>query len=218
TSAFVREAIDRGVELFKWDERKARSRKRTGSTVRGIGIAVSPFIGGYSIGYDGLMTIRPDGKLYVQSGAGNLGTHSVIDTARVAAEVLDAPWDSVEVVWGDTSKHLPWTCTSDGSQTMHAISRSNHAGAMDARQKLVEIAAMDLGGRPDDYRVGGGRVFHGRDRSRQLTFAQAAQRAIDLGGRYDGHELPSNIHAATRAAANALAGRGLMGVAKDTYP
>ena len=117
TSAFVREAIDRGVELFDWDERKARSGKRTGAKVRGIGISVSPFIGGYSIGYDGLMTIRPDGKLYVQSGIGNLGTHSVIDTARVAAEVLDMPWDRVEVVWGDTSKNLPWTCTSDGSQT-----------------------------------------------------------------------------------------------------
>src|SRR2546428_113002 len=42
--------------------------------------------------------------------------------------------------------------------------------------------------------------------------------AIELGGRYDGHELPSNIHATTRASAIALAGRGLMGVAKDTYP
>jgi xanthine dehydrogenase molybdenum-binding subunit len=218
TSAFVREAIDRGVELFKWDERKARSGKRAGSKVRGIGISVSPFIGGYSIGYDGLMMIRPDGKLYVQSGAGNLGTHSVVDTARVAAEVLEMPWDKVEVVWGDTSMNLPWTCTSDGSQTMHAMSRSNHAGAMDARQKLLEIAAKDLGGRPDDYRVGGGRVYHNRDVSRHLTFERAARRAIELGGKYDGHELPSNIHATTRASATALAGQGLMGVAKDTYP
>src|SRR5438445_13545109 len=71
TSAFVREAIDRGVELFKWDERRARSGKRSGVKVRGIGIAVSPFIGGYSMGYDGLMTIRPDGKLYVESGGGS---------------------------------------------------------------------------------------------------------------------------------------------------
>jgi CO/xanthine dehydrogenase Mo-binding subunit len=218
TSAFVAKAIDRGAELFKWDERKARSGKRAGSKARGVGISVSPFIGGYSIGYDGLMTIRPDGKLYVQSGAGNLGTHSVIDTARVAAEVLDAPWDQVEVVWGDTSRNLPWTCTSDGSQTMHAMSRSNHAGAMDAKRKLQEIAARDLGGRPDDYRVGGGRVYHGQDRSRHLTFEQAARRAIQLGGKYDGHELPADIHATTRASATALAGQGLMGVAKDTYP
>ena len=194
-----------------WDERKARSGKRTGAKVRGIGISVSPFIGGYSIGYDGLMTIRPDGKLYVQSGVGNLGTHSVIDTARVAAEVLDMPWDRVEVVWGDTSKNLPWTCTSDGSQTMHAMSRSNHAGAMDAKQKLLEIAAKDLGGRPEDYRVGGARVYHHGDRSRHLTFEQAAQRAITLGGKYDGHELPSDIHATTRASATALAGQGVDG-------
>jgi CO/xanthine dehydrogenase Mo-binding subunit len=218
TSAFVPEAIDRGAELFQWNERKARSGKRNGTKARGIGISVSPFIGGYSIGYDGLMTIRPDGKLYVQSGVGNLGTHSVIDTARVAAEVLDVPWELVEVIWGDTSKNLPYTCTSDGSQTIHAISRANHAGAMDARQKLQEIAAMDLGGRSDDYLVGGGRVYNRSNPSRQLTFAQAAQRAITLGGKYDGHELPPAIHATTRASATALAGVGLMGVAKDTYP
>jgi xanthine dehydrogenase molybdenum-binding subunit len=218
TSAFVRDAIDRGADLFKWDERKTRSGKRTGSKMCGIGISVSPFIGGYSIGYDGLMTIRPDGKLYVQSGIGNLGTHSVIDTARVAAEVLDMPWDRVEVIWGDTSKHLPWTCTSDGSQTVHAMSRSNHAGAMDARHKLLEIAARDLGGRPDDYRVGGARVYRNGDLSRYLTFERAAQRAIELGGKYDGHDLPPDIHATTRASATALAGQGLMGVAKDTYP
>jgi len=218
TSAFVKEAIDRGAELFGWEERKARSGKRNGAKARGVGISVSPFIGGYSIGYDGLITIRPDGKLYVQSGVGNLGTHSVIDTARVAAEFLDVPWESVDVVWGDTSKNLPYTCTSDGSQTVHAISRANHAAAMDARQKLQEIAAKDLGGRPDDYQVGGGRVYQRSSPSRHLTLAQAAQRAIKLGGKYDGHELPSNIHATTRASATALAGLGLMGVAKDTYP
>ena len=36
----------------------------------------------------------------------------VIDVARVPAEILGVPWEKVEVVWGDTSKHVPWTCTS----------------------------------------------------------------------------------------------------------
>src|SRR5438552_11154046 len=87
TSAFVKEALDRGREAFKWDERKAYSGQRRGSKVRGVGVAVGPH-GSGSIGFDSLMTIRPDGKLYVQSGVGNLGTHSVMDLARVAAEVL----------------------------------------------------------------------------------------------------------------------------------
>ncbi len=99
--------------------------KRQGSKVRGVGVTVGPH-GAGSIGWDSIMTIRPDGKLYVQSGVGNLGTHSVIDLARVAAELLDMPWEKVEVIWGDTGKHLPWTCPSVGSQTTHGMTRANH--------------------------------------------------------------------------------------------
>jgi CO/xanthine dehydrogenase Mo-binding subunit len=51
-----------------------------------------------------------------------------------------------------------------------------------------------------------------------MTLAQVAQKAIDLGGTYDGHELPKDINKVTGAAATALAGQGLMGVARDNYP
>jgi CO/xanthine dehydrogenase Mo-binding subunit len=217
TSAFVKEGLDRGRELFNWDERKKGAGQRVGSKVRGLGVTVGPH-GSGSIGFDGLMTIRPDGKLYVQSGVGNLGTHSLIDLARVAAEVLVMPWDKVEVIWGDTSKGLPWSCVSVGSQTTHAMSRANHAGAMDAKRKLQEIAARDLGGSPDSYELGNERVYQRGNPGRGLTYAQAAKRAIELGGKYDGHELPNDIHAFTKASAPALAGLGLMGVAKDNYP
>ncbi len=50
-----------------------------------------------------------------------------------------------------------------------------------------------------------------------MTLAKAAQRAIELGGIYDGHELPKDINAVTVRSATALAGQGLMGVAKDNY-
>lgn len=217
TSAFVKQALDRGAQVFNWTERKAQAGTRRGSKVRGVGVAVGVH-GAGSIGFDGLMTIRPDGKLYVQSGVGNLGTHSLIDLARVAAQVLAMPWEKVEVAWGDTSKHLPWTCVSVGSQTTHAMTRANHAGAMDARRKLQEIAARELGGSPGDYQVGNERVYRKGNPGQGLTYARAASRAIQLGGRFDGHELPADIHAVTKAAATALAGLGLMGVAKDSYP
>jgi CO/xanthine dehydrogenase Mo-binding subunit len=51
-----------------------------------------------------------------------------------------------------------------------------------------------------------------------LSYAQAAKRALELGGQYDGHELPADINAYTKTSASALAGVGLMGVAKDNYP
>jgi len=136
----------------------------------------------------------------------------------VAAEVLVMPWDKVEVIWGDTSKHLPWSCLSVGSQTTHAMTRANHAGAMDAKRKLQEIAAKDLGGSPDDYELGNERVYQRGNPGRGLSYAQAAKRALQLGGKYDGHELPEDIHPFTKTSAAALAGLGLMGVAKDVYP
>jgi CO/xanthine dehydrogenase Mo-binding subunit len=89
---------------------------------------------------------------------------------------------------------------------------------MDARRKLQEIAARDLGGSPDDYELGGERVYRRGSPARGLTYALAATRAIALGGHFDGHELPEAINPSTKAAATALAGLGLMGVAKDVYP
>jgi CO/xanthine dehydrogenase Mo-binding subunit len=217
TSAFVTEALDRGARLFRWDERKARSGRREGSKVRGVGVAVGPH-GSGSVGYDGLMTIQPDGKLYVQSGIGNLGTHSVIDVARVAADALAMPWDRVVVNWGNTAKGLPWTCMSVGSQTTHAMTRANLAGATDAKRKLQEIAARDFGGDAADYTLGSERVQHRSNVARGLSYAQAARRAIELGGAFDGHIVPDDIHPFTKRSASALAGLGLMGVAKDNYP
>jgi xanthine dehydrogenase molybdenum-binding subunit len=216
TSAFVKETLDKGAALFKWDERKVRSGQRDGSKVRGVGVAVSTYSAG-STGFDGLIVIKPDGLLYIQSGIGNHGTESISDCHRVSAEILGVPWEKVVLTWGDTAKNLPWTCNSGGSQTIHAMTRAAHAAGMDAKKKLQEIAAKDLGGRPDDYEVANERVFR-KGGGAGMTLAKAAQRAIELGGTYDGHELPKDVNRFTTRSATALAGQGLMGVAKDNYP
>jgi CO/xanthine dehydrogenase Mo-binding subunit len=51
-----------------------------------------------------------------------------------------------------------------------------------------------------------------------MTLAQVAQKAVELGGKYDGHELPGDLNKVTVTSATGLAGQGLMGVARDTYP
>src|SRR6266481_1686958 len=214
TSAFVKEALDRGAELFRWNERKAQGGKRQGSKVRGYGVATSSFVAG-STGYDGLFVIRPDGRMYIQSGIGNLGTESMSDCHRVSAEMVGMPWEKVDVTWGNTSKNLPWSCVSGGSQTTHAHTRAAHAAGKDAVKKLQEIAAKVHGGQAEHYTVANERVS---GPGGSMTLAQAAQKAIELGGGYDGHKLPDNINAFTKTSAAALAGQGLMGVARDTYP
>ncbi|HVS16843.1 MAG TPA: xanthine dehydrogenase family protein molybdopterin-binding subunit [Thermoanaerobaculia bacterium] len=214
TTAYTHEALDQLAALVDWEDAARRGGTRHGSKATGTGIALAAYTAGAS-GFDGLMLIRPDGRLSVHSGIGNLGTHSFSDTARVACDVLGVPWEQCEVVWGNTSRHLPWSTVSAGSMTTHATSRAVHAAAEDLKTKLQEIAARDLGGSPGQYQVDGGRVSSG---GRSMTFAQAARRAIELGGRYDGHELSEDLNAMTKASATALAGQGLLGAARDNYP
>jgi xanthine dehydrogenase molybdenum-binding subunit len=216
TSAFLKEALDRGADQFKWQDRVARTPKRIGSKVRGIGVSLSCFVGG-TIGFDGLLIIKPNGRVTFQSGIGNLGTESVIDVHRAGAEVLGVPWEKCDVVWGNSANNLPFTCVSGGSQTTHAMTRAAYATAMDARKKLQEIAAKSLGGGPEDYEVANERVFRKGD-GHGMTLAQAAQRAIQLGGIYDGHEAAPDLHKLTKTSMAAVAGQGLVAAAKDNYP
>jgi xanthine dehydrogenase molybdenum-binding subunit len=216
TSSFLKEALDRGAEKFHWAQRVARTPKRIGTKVRGSGVSLSCYVGG-TTGFDGLLVIKPDGRIFFQSGIGNLGTESVIDVHRVGAEILGAPWEKCDVNWGNTAKNLPWSCVSGGSQTTHAMTRAAYAAAMDARQKLQAIAATKLGGKPEDYEVANERVFR-KGGGAGMTLAQAAQHAIQLGGLYDGHECAGNLNKMTKASVAALAGQGLIGAARDTYP
>jgi CO/xanthine dehydrogenase Mo-binding subunit len=85
--------------------------------------------------------------------------HSAVSKPdRRRADLLGVPWDRVEVAFGDSGRHLPWTCISGGSQTTHAMTRAAHAAAMDARRKLQDIAAQTLGGTAASYQIAGGRA------------------------------------------------------------
>jgi len=162
--------------------------------------------------------ILPDGKLYVHQGVGNLGTYSYASTARIPAEVLGYDWDRVVIVRGRTDNHLPWMIGQFGSNTTFTATRGNYVAAVDAKNKLLEIAATALGGNADDYELKNEKVVHKTDAAKSISFADAAKKAIELGGKYSGKELPPDINPLTKASATALAGSGLIGVAKDKLP
>ena len=217
TSAYQREALDRAAAMAVWDEMRARSGQRNGSKVRGAGIGQAFHPAGRN-GYDGLVRMTLDGMLHIHSGAGNLGTYSHSDTSRVAAEVLKCDWENCVVERGDSRRHLPWSPTQSGSNTSFTMTRQNYVAAMDMVEKLKEIAALEFGGAPGDYDIEDETVFATADTSLRMTYAQAAQRAIELGGRYAGYEVPDDLHDITKTAVEGLAGTGLIGVAKDNIP
>ena len=214
TSAFVKEALDRGSEQFNWKEKIARP-KRSGTKVRGVGVALGCYVGG-SVGFDGLLLVKTDGSVCFQSGIGNLGTESVIDVHRVAAEMLGVPWEKCDVCWGTNAKNVAWSCPSGGSQTTHAMTRAACAVAEEAKKRLCEIAAKKLGGSAENYEVANERVFR-KGGGAGLTLAQAAQEAVKMGGIYDGHEVNPDVNKFTKQSVAALAGQGFVASARDKY-
>jgi CO/xanthine dehydrogenase Mo-binding subunit len=217
TSCYMHDALEKGAAEFNWAERKARSGERKGTKITGVGIGQAFHPAGFS-GFDGLVCLKPDGKLHIHTGVGNLGTYSHTGTSRIAAEALKMSWDNCVVERGDSRKHLPWNIGQFGSNTSFTMARTNYVAAMDAVAKIKEIAAMDLGGAPEDYDIGGEKVFSKADQSKSLTYAQVAQRAIELGGKFDGHEVATDMNPMTQESAKALAGTGLVGAAKDKLP
>ena len=214
TSAYLQDALVQGAERFGWEEKKQLSGQRNGSKVIGVGVGTAYHSAGSS-GFDGLVRITPDGKLHIHTGVGNLGTYSHSATARVAAEVLGYDWANCVIERGDSSKHLPWNLGQFGSNTSFTMTRTNYVAAMDARQKLLQIGAMDLGGKPDDFELQGERVVSKADPDSAMSFAECAQRAIELGGAFSGEEVPEDINPMTKRSVAGLAGTGLIGVAKD---
>ena len=126
--------------------------------------------------------------------------------------------DRCEILHGRTDRHLPHSSGQGGSNTIFTHTRTNWVAAHDAITKLKEIAAADLGGAADDYEIGDERVFLSADSSQGMTYAQAAQRAIELGGKFSGQEFPDDINPITQRAVQGIAGTGLIGVAKDNIP
>jgi xanthine dehydrogenase molybdenum-binding subunit len=217
TSAYQREALERGAAAFNWEERSRRSGSARGSKVTGIGIGQAFHAAGRG-GLDGIVRLTPDGKLHIHCGVGNLGTFSYAATSRVAAEVLKMSWDNCIIERGDSRVGLPFSSAQSGSNTSFTMSRATYAGAMDALAKLKDIAAATLGGVADDYDIEGEAVFAKADPARSLTYAVAAQRAIEMGGRFAGHEVPEDVNDVTKLSVAAIAGSGLVGVAKDNIP
>ena len=164
------------------------------------------------------MRITPDGKLHIHTGVGNLGTYSHSATARVAAEFLNYNWDNAIIERGDSRRGLPWNSNQAGSLTASTQSRTMYVAAIDMKAKLLDIAAQMLGGTADDYDLGDEKVVSKADASKSITYAQAAQKAMELGGKYTGKEVPKDINPVTKHGVRMIAGTGLIAVAKDNLP
>ena len=217
TSAHLEEAYEMAADAIDYDEKRSRSGSREGSKVYGVGVGTSSHASGY-IGFDGLIVVHTDGTVEIRQGAGNLGTESFAAVARMAAETMNADWDDVEVSWGSSDKSS-FTLGQFSSNTVFTEGLANVKAAETAVQYLKELAAQELGGTADAYTVENHEVVHGQS-GESISFAEAAQAAVDAGGKYTAEEIPEQYQESlvplTIAAASDAVGQGLVAFGKTT--
>lgn len=158
----LRECYTRGAGRFGWSRRNPAPRSmRDGSQLLGWGMATETYPG-RALPSGALVRLQPDGKALVIAGTQEIGDGTYTVMTQVAADALGLAPGRVEARLGDTD--FPEAPISAGSMTVSSVTPAVQQAAMQARQKLLQMAADDTqspvhGARPEDVDFSGGRIF-----------------------------------------------------------
>ncbi|MFQ6053977.1 MAG: xanthine dehydrogenase family protein molybdopterin-binding subunit, partial [Candidatus Bathyarchaeia archaeon] len=167
----------RGVaDASDWPAR--REAVRRGRMVRGVGVGC---------GYHGVSTSRStpdwsaasiilnqDGFLTYRTGICELGQGSPVGHAKIVAEIVGAPLDSVRIEVPDTDS-TPNAKPTHGSRGLMLGGTAAADAALRLRRRMVAVAAEMLGCDEGEVDLRGGRAFERNDPFRGVSFAELAE-------------------------------------------
>ncbi|MGE5650172.1 MAG: xanthine dehydrogenase family protein molybdopterin-binding subunit, partial [Bacillota bacterium] len=141
SSKVLRECYRAGAARFGWAKRNPQPRSmQQGRWLVGMGMASATRPAKRSPAA-ARVRLLPDGQAVVQSSTEDLGTGTYTVMTQVAADALGYPIERVRFELGDTS--MPEAPISAGSMTVESVGSAVHAACLNARQRLVELAAAD---------------------------------------------------------------------------
>jgi CO/xanthine dehydrogenase Mo-binding subunit len=158
------------TEGIGWNE--PRDEPAAEYLVRGRGVALSLRHGAQGGGRaHALVEIDKQGKVRVVHNAPELGTGVYTILAVTAARCLGVPQGDVVVTSPDTAKRVPFRGTS-AQRTTVQMGNAVRAACDNLERELVDAAVQTFGGRPPEWRIEGGRAWHGQ---RSFSFAEVLQ-------------------------------------------
>ncbi|MGC3947265.1 MAG: molybdopterin-dependent oxidoreductase [Chryseolinea sp.] len=154
-------------------------KRRTFLQVMGSGLAV--FFTASTIGYsetDGLLADESDldawihiganGQITVFTGKAEVGQNIRTSLSQIAAEELDVPIESIDMIMGDTAL-TPFDRGTFGSRSIPYMGPQLRKAAATARQHLLELAAKKWSVGVETLSVGNAKVMHTSSK-RSATF------------------------------------------------
>jgi CO/xanthine dehydrogenase Mo-binding subunit len=171
----ARECLERAGESALW------ARRDELPDDEGIGIAIGWWPGGYEPA-SAACRLDSDGKLTVITGTADI---SGVETtfAAIAADAFGLSADEVRITHADTSS-APYAGTAGGSKVTYTVGRAVERAAIEARDRLFEVAAEELEISPEDLEVAEGTVRPRGVPAKAIPLAQIASKVLSFGSRH----------------------------------
>jgi carbon-monoxide dehydrogenase large subunit len=192
--------LDMALKAFNYDARKIeRDELRTKGRYRGIGVAAYTHMCGMApsrrLATNGFnrggwesarVSIDSSGRATIYSGSMSQGHGHNTSLAQIAADVLQIPIDSIDIVQGDTRQVQAGHGTFN-SRSMAVGGSSVHVSSQRIVKKAKKIAAGMLEVDENDVSYSAGRFSVPGTDIASLTFGSVARMA------YVGHQLPAGV-------------------------
>ena len=140
-SCAIRECIDKGRELIKWDAKKALYKKQSGDKRRGLGMACFSYASGtYPVALElaGVrIVMNQDGSVQLQLGATEIGQGSDTVFAQMVAEILGLPMHMVHVISTQDTDITPFDTGSYASRQTYVTGMAVEKAALEIKQKIL---------------------------------------------------------------------------------
>ncbi|KQY54370.1 aerobic carbon-monoxide dehydrogenase large subunit [Nocardioides sp. Root140] len=150
--------LDKLKALIGWDDFET-VRAEAAAQGRRLGLGLACYVEGTGVGpYEGAhIHVETSGKVKVATGLTTQGQGHQTAFAQIVADELGVPFESVEVVTGDT-RRMPYAVGTFASRAAVMSGSAIHLAARKVKEKALRIAADALEASVDDLEIVDGSV------------------------------------------------------------
>jgi CO/xanthine dehydrogenase Mo-binding subunit len=144
------EVLERAVKTAGWKKNGAKKNRGWGMALYDRGTPEGKA--------SSALTLEADGKVNILTGVPDVGPGYYTVSQQMVCETLGLPPEKVGVDFKDTDS-LPFDPGTGGSKQTNTSGHAVNQSAHEVREKLVALAARELGCQPDEIRQEGGKLI-----------------------------------------------------------
>jgi xanthine dehydrogenase molybdenum-binding subunit len=177
----LEECLQKGSDAFGWQAKRQRKPVQ-GAKRSGVGLAIMLHGTGAARALpdpaSATVLVNLDGSVNVVTAAADDGQGNRTVLAQVASEVLAIPYEKISVSDTDTDM-TPLDCGTHGSRQTYAGGLAVRNAALKARERILELAAKEMGAAVEDLFLKQEAV-HDRRRPERVLALQELMRKIQV--------------------------------------